>query len=68
MKAQDIHELTDRELEKHLDDAKQEHLNLKIQARTGQLENFSRIRLVRREIARFKTEVNIRLKNKENKL
>ena len=66
MKAQDIHELTDRELEKHLDDAKQEHLNLKIQARTGQLENFSRIRLVRREIARFKTEVNIRLKNKEN--
>ena len=52
----EIHELTGAELVKALEDSKRELLNLKIQARTGQLENTARLRTVRREIARLKTE------------
>ena len=56
MKAADIRELTPDELAKHLDDAQRELLNLRIQNRTGQLENTDRLRQVRRQIARLKTE------------
>ena len=57
-----IHELTPEELDKQLEDAQKEYLNLKIQARTGQLENTARIRTLRRNIARFRTEKNRRKK------
>lgn len=60
MKAADIRELTPDELNKHLDDAQRELLNLRIQNRTGQLENTDRLRLVRRQIARLKTETTAR--------
>ncbi len=56
MKVSEIHELTDGELNKYLEDANKEHLNLRIQAKIGQLENTARLRLLRREVARFKTE------------
>ena len=60
MKNNEIHELTAEELEKNLQDTQKEHLNLKIQAKTGQLENTARIRTLRRQIARLKTEKNLR--------
>lgn len=60
MKAADIKELTPDELGKHLNDAQRELLNLRIQNRTGQLENTDRLRLVRRQIARLKTEATAR--------
>ncbi len=60
MKANEIHELTDNELTKNLEDTQRELLNLRIQAQTGQLENSARIRIVRRDVARFKTEKNAR--------
>ncbi len=56
MKVSEIHELTDGELSKQLEDANKEHLNLRIQVKIGQLENTARLRLLRREVARFKTE------------
>ena len=61
MTTAEIHELTDDELVKQVEDANKEHLNLRIQARIGQLENSARLRLLRREIARFKTEQRFRL-------
>ncbi len=61
MRVSEIHELTDSELNKQLEDANKEHLNLRIQAKIGQLENTARLRLLRREIARFKTEQHQRV-------
>ena len=60
MKAAAIQELTDEELEKQLDDSRRELLNLRIQQKTGQLENPSRISQVRKDIARCLTETRSR--------
>ena len=54
-KISDIRELTTEELTRSLRDLKQEALNLRLQQATGQLENPSRRRLVRRETARVQT-------------
>jgi len=56
MKAAEIRELTDEELARAIDENRREALNLKLQAQTGQLENTARVRLVRRDIARLRTE------------
>lgn len=56
MKATDIRELTDEELEYGIGEHRREALNLRLQAQTGQLENTARIRLVRRDLARLFTE------------
>ncbi|GAB4336887.1 MAG: 50S ribosomal protein L29 [Calditrichia bacterium] len=55
MKPQELRELTVEELEQRLEDLVDEMGNLNIQKSTHQLANPSRIRLVRREIARIKT-------------
>lgn len=60
MKAKEIRELTDEELARLLRENKQEGLNLRLQAQTGQLANSARIRQVRREIARLLTEGTVR--------
>ena len=62
LKNNEIHELTQEELNKNLEDDQKEYLNLKIQSRTGQLENTARIRTMRRNIARLKTEKIMRAK------
>ena len=54
-KSKDIKELTAKELESKLRDLKEEAFNLRLQQATGQLENSSRIRVVRREAARVQT-------------
>ena len=56
MKATDIRELTEEELEHSIEEHRREALNLRLEAQTGQLENTARIRLVRRDLARLFTE------------
>ncbi|MFZ0391757.1 MAG: 50S ribosomal protein L29 [Calditrichia bacterium] len=55
MKSQELREMTREELESRLEDMKDEMSNLRIQQSTHQLANPSRIKLVRKEIARIIT-------------
>ena len=55
MKAQDVRAKTDDELKGQVDELKKEQFNLRFQKASGQLENTSRVRQVRRDIARIKT-------------
>tara|TARA_B100000315_G_scaffold178932_1_gene167624 strand:+ start:225 stop:470 length:246 start_codon:yes stop_codon:yes gene_type:complete len=55
MKAQDIRELSAKEREEKIDDLRQEFFNLKFQLATGKIENPSRLKFIRRDIARIKT-------------
>jgi large subunit ribosomal protein L29 len=51
----DLKVMTDDQLTDELLKLKKEQFNLRFQRATGQLENTSRVRVVRREIARTKT-------------
>jgi large subunit ribosomal protein L29 len=51
----DIRVLTEDQLSDELVKLKKEQFNLRFQRATGQLENTSRVRVVRRDIARVKT-------------
>jgi large subunit ribosomal protein L29 len=55
LKAKDLRDLTDDELERKLADTRQELFNLRFQSATGALENSARLRLAKREIARILT-------------
>ncbi len=55
MKIEDVRAKNDRELETELLSLKKEQFNLRFQRATGQLENTSRVRSVRRDIARVHT-------------
>ncbi|MEX6507704.1 50S ribosomal protein L29 [Jiella sp. M17.18] len=55
MKASDVSRMTQDELTDELAKLKKEQFNLRFQRATGQLENTSRVRQVRRDIARIKT-------------
>jgi large subunit ribosomal protein L29 len=51
----DLKTMSDDQLNDELLKLKKEQFNLRFQRATGQLENTSRVRVVRREIARVKT-------------
>ena len=51
----DLRQLSKDQLQDELLSLKKEQFNLRFQRATGQLENTSRIRIVRRDIARIKT-------------
>jgi|DewCreStandDraft_2_1066082.scaffolds.fasta_scaffold01097_32 large subunit ribosomal protein L29 len=55
MKARELRELSVEELLKRLDQSLQELVNLRIQSAVGKSSNPSRVREVRRTIARVKT-------------
>jgi large subunit ribosomal protein L29 len=55
MKTADVRAKTDDELTEQLDTLGRESFNLRFQRANGQLENTSRVRQVRRDIARTKT-------------
>ena len=55
MRAKDLRDLTNDELDNRLADTRKELFNLRFQSATGQLENTARLRLARREIARILT-------------
>lgn len=58
MKAADLRAKTPEELVAELEVLKKESFNLRFQGATGQLENTSRMRTVRRSAARVKTILN----------
>ncbi|MFS8523355.1 MAG: 50S ribosomal protein L29 [Limnochordales bacterium] len=65
MRADEVRELTDEELDRKLAELKEELFNLRFQLATGQLDNPMRIKAVRKDIARIHTvkrerELNIR--------
>ena len=62
MKMKDIMEMTDEELVRQVTDFQQERLKLKVQGRTGELKGTARISQIRKDIARIRTEQNVRMK------
>jgi len=58
MKPADIRAMSEDELRDKIVSLKKEQFNLRFQGATSQLENTSRVRAVRRDIARLKTELN----------
>ena len=60
MRARELRDLTDEELENRLTDTRQELFNLRFQGATGALENTARLKLAKREIARILTIRNDR--------
>jgi large subunit ribosomal protein L29 len=55
MKAHEVRGMTLDQLSDELIKLKKEQLNLRFQAASGQLENTSRVRQIRRDIARIQT-------------
>ncbi len=60
MRVSDLRAMTNEELEDALADRRQELFNLRFQSATGALENTTRLRLAKREIARILTVRNER--------
>jgi large subunit ribosomal protein L29 len=55
MKVEDVRQFTPDQLTEKISELKKEQFNLRFQKATGQLENTSRVRQVRRDIARLST-------------
>jgi len=67
MKMTELTELVMDELLTKRRDLRQESLHLRLQQQSGQLEQPSRLRLLRRDIARIETELSKRGKKAERK-
>jgi large subunit ribosomal protein L29 len=68
MKASEIRELSAEEKQRKITDLKQELFNLRFQHATGQLENSSKMKQTKRDIARIKTILSeSAVKNKPGK-
>ena len=59
-KAAEIRDLSDEALIDRLADTKQELFNLRFQHVTGQLDNYSRLPQLKRDVARIRTELRAR--------
>ena len=55
MRARELRELSNEELEKRLAESRENLFNLRFQAATGALENTARLTLAKRDIARILT-------------
>jgi large subunit ribosomal protein L29 len=66
MKSEEARGLTPDQLDEQLVKLKKEQFNLRFQRASGQLENSSRVREVRRDIARIKT-VQVQKRNGQDK-
>ncbi len=66
MKSEEARGLTPDQLDEELVKLKKEQFNLRFQRASGQLENTSRVREVRRDIARIKT-VQVQKRNGQDK-
>jgi len=60
VKAHELDEMNNTDLEARLREAKEELFNLRFQAATGQLESHGRLRTVKKDIARIYTVVRER--------
>ena len=67
MKMKEITELSTDELLTKRRDLRQERLHLRLQQQSGQLEQPSRLRLLRRDIGRIETELSQRERKTEAK-
>ena len=59
-KEKDLRSLTTEQLEKELNDTREELMKLRFQMSTGELTDFTRLRITRRQIARLMTFLNER--------
>ena len=55
MKASQLRDMTDAELQEHLQTARRELFGLRMQHATGELDNTARLRTVKRDLARALT-------------
>jgi large subunit ribosomal protein L29 len=60
MKPSDMHDMTDADLTSKLKDTRVELFNLRFQLATGALDNPTRIKAVKKDIARLLTEMRSR--------
>jgi large subunit ribosomal protein L29 len=60
MKISELRNLTLDELQRRLDDSKEEQFNLRFQQASGQLEDTNRLRILRRNVARIHTIIRER--------
>jgi large subunit ribosomal protein L29 len=60
VKAHELDDMTNADLESKLREAKEELFNLRFQSATGQLESHGRLRTVKKDIARIYTVVRER--------
>jgi large subunit ribosomal protein L29 len=60
VKGSEVHALQDAELVQRIKDAREEAFNLRFRHATGELENTSRLRESRREVARLLTVARVR--------
>ena len=67
MKMKELSELAMDELLTKRRDWRQESLHLRLQQQSGQLEQPSRLRLLRRDLARIETELSHRAKKSQGK-
>ena len=67
MKMKELEELAMDELLTKRRDLRQESLHLRLQQQSGQLEQPSRLRLLRRDLARIETELSQRAKKPQEK-
>jgi large subunit ribosomal protein L29 len=67
MKMKEISEMSTEELLTKRRDFRQERLHLRLQQQSGQLEQPSRLRLVRRDVARIETVLTQRAKQPTQK-
>ncbi len=67
MKFKEIKEMTSEELTTKKRDLRQESLHLRLQQQSGQLEQPSRLRLLRRQVAQLETVLSQRAGKTENK-
>jgi large subunit ribosomal protein L29 len=67
MKMKELSELAMDELLTKRRDVRQESLHLRLQQQSGQLEQPSRLRLLRRDLARIETELSQRGKKTQEK-
>jgi large subunit ribosomal protein L29 len=67
MKMKELSELAKDELLTKRRDLRQESLHLRLQQQSGQLEQPSRLRLLRRDLARIETELSQREKKTQEK-
>lgn len=65
MKAAELRELTDEELNLKLEELRKENMNNRFQLTTQQLESSAKVRFVRRDIARILTTMTQRKQAKD---
>lgn len=63
MKATEIREKTNEEIVLEIEKCRREIFDLRLKFQTNQLEDTSRIRLLRKDVARFETEKTARRKS-----